>query len=108
VLQNSIVVVKSIFLKKPFYILFFYFPHIKYGKVLVSPPKNKKIKLQILTFYAIYTLKTCLGQENKIRRSSAAVVAVDRNLCHTYSPPLKGAFKARELKFCMQLRFGLD
>jgi hypothetical protein len=49
--------------------LFFYFPHIKYGKVLVSPPENQNF------FFAT---------------------------------PTASPLQDRELKFCMQLRFGPD
>jgi hypothetical protein len=51
---------------------------MKYGKVLVSLPKNKK-KMQISTFYT----------------SRAAATGVRRNLRHAYSLSLKSY---RELK----------
>jgi hypothetical protein len=41
----------------------FYFPHMKYGKVLVSPPENQK---KNFAFYHILGLiihkKTCFGE----------------------------------------------
>jgi hypothetical protein len=60
------------------------------GKFWFHLRKIKKIILQILTFLAILYLKNMFRVRKKIRLSrAAAAVAVDRNLCRTYSLPLK-------------------
>jgi hypothetical protein len=65
---------------------------MKYGKVLVSLPKNYFF-CKIKRFIPFYT------KAKKEFRLSRAAAGVRRNLRHAYSLPLK----ARELKLLMEL-----
>jgi hypothetical protein len=83
----------------------FYFPHMKYGKVLVSLPKNKKNKnLLFFTFYDILYLKNMFRAKKNFRLSRGiAAAAIDR-ICRV---DFSVVSRDRELKFWIQLWFGL-
>jgi hypothetical protein len=69
----------------------FYFPHMKYGKVFVSPPENQT---KIFAFFHVLRLiipKKHVKNEKKFRlaRGVAAAAAVDKNLSRRFFSRLK-------------------
>jgi hypothetical protein len=82
----------------------FYFPHMKYGKVLVSLPKNQKKKIAFFHVLGLIIPNNMFRAKKKIRLSrGVAAAAVDRICRVDFSVTLRD----RELKFLTQLWFGL-
>jgi hypothetical protein len=69
--------------------IFFYFPHMKYGKVLVSPPENQKFFFAFFHVLGVIIPKKSCLERKKHFRLSRGVAAVDKNLWSLFISRIK-------------------